>query len=76
MVLVDYCNAFDMVDHELLWEKLKIYGVENNAINWFKSYLVNRHQFVSISGVDIGVDEAWCTRRFNLWATAFYCVYQ
>ena len=50
MVLVDYCKAFDMVDHELLLDKLKIYGVENNAITWFKSYLVNRHQYVSISG--------------------------
>ena len=44
-----------MVDHELLLEKLKIYGVENNAINWFKSYLVNRHQFVSISGKTSGM---------------------
>ena len=29
MVLVNYCKAFDMVDHELLLEKLKIYGVKN-----------------------------------------------
>ena len=55
MVLVDYCKAFDMVDHKLLLEKLKVYGVENNAINWFKSYLVNRHQFVSISGKTSGM---------------------
>ena len=55
MVLVDYCKAFDMVDHKLLLEKLKIDGVENNAFNWFKSYLVNRHQFVSISGKTSGM---------------------
>ena len=55
MVLVDYCKAFDMVDHKLLLEKLKVYGVKNNSIDWFKSYLVNRHQFVSISGKTSGM---------------------
>ena len=50
MVLVDYCKAVDMVDDELLLQKLKIYGVENNVINCFKSNLVNRHKLVPISG--------------------------
>ena len=44
-----------MVDHELLLEKLKIYGVKKIAINWFKFHLVNRHQFVSISDKSSGM---------------------
>jgi len=27
VVLIDYCNAFDMADHELLLKKLEAYGI-------------------------------------------------
>ena len=78
MVLVDYCKAFDMVDHKLLLEKLKVYGVENNAISWFKSYLVNRHQFVSISGKTSGMAfmKHGVLHGSIFGATAVYCVHQ
>ena len=38
MVLVDYCKAFDMVDHGLLLDKLKVYGVVGKTMKWFQSY--------------------------------------
>ena len=50
MVLLDLQKAFDTVDHNILGEKLKVIGVE--SVSWFKSYLTNRKQIVSINGVD------------------------
>ena len=50
MVLMDYSKAFDMVDHQLLLQKLEIYGVKNREHLWFQSYLSNRKQMVSLSG--------------------------
>ena len=50
MVLVDYCKAFDMVDHGLLLDKLKVYGVAGETMKWFQSYLVDRHQLVYLGG--------------------------
>ena len=32
MVLIDYCKAFDMVDHELLLKKLEAYGIVNTKL--------------------------------------------
>ena len=39
-------KAFDTVNQDILLTKLKYFGIKNNYINWFKSYLENRKQFV------------------------------
>ena len=43
-------KAFDTVDHTILLSKLSTYGIQENACNWFKSYLKNRTQICSVSG--------------------------
>ena len=35
MVLVDYCKAFEIVDHGLLLDRLKVYGVAGETMKWF-----------------------------------------
>ena len=44
-----------MVDHVILLEKLEAYGVDNCSLEWFKSYLTNRRQLVSLSGKESGM---------------------
>ena len=45
-VFVDFRKAFDLVDHNLLFDKLKNYGIPNSLLLWFGSYLSNRQQRV------------------------------
>ena len=47
LIMIDYCKAFDMVDHELLLMKLKTYGISETSYKWFESYLQGRQHFVS-----------------------------
>ena len=49
VVLVDFKKAFDLVDHDILLTKLGIYGIKNEPLFWFKSYLSQRQQQVSIN---------------------------
>ena len=49
-VFIDLQKAFDTVDHNILLSKLNHYGVRGVSNLWFRSYLSNRQQFVSISG--------------------------
>ena len=56
-IFVDLQKAIDTLDHEILLSKLDYYGIRVKSNNWFKSYLSNRKQFVSINGYDSGLAE-------------------
>ena len=47
-VFIDLKNAFDIVNHKLLVEKLSFYGVRGFANTWLENYLMNRKQYVVV----------------------------
>ena len=67
LVFIDLKKAFDTVDHQILLEKLMLYGVQQSELSWFKSYLTNRKQFCMLNGaesdigdIDIGIPQGSC----------------
>ena len=57
VLLYDLSSAFDTVSSEILLSKLKIYGFDNHALKWMKSYMDGRKQQVTISGKMSSIQE-------------------
>jgi hypothetical protein len=49
-IFCDLRKAFDTCNHEILLNKLEKYGISNIELQWFRCYLSNRKQFISIDG--------------------------
>ena len=49
VLFIDFKKAFDMIDHNLLLRKLKLYGLASDTLALLQSYLTDRQQCVTIS---------------------------
>ena len=47
-IFLDLSKAFDTIDHNILYIKLRHYGINGVPLNWLINYLTGRQQFVKL----------------------------
>ena len=47
-LFLDLQKAFDPIGHEILLSKLEYYRIRGVQLKWFKTFLIQRHQYVPI----------------------------
>ena len=50
VIYLDYAKAFDKVDHSILLNKIKAYGISGKLYEWIKQFLCGRTQTVVVDG--------------------------
>ena len=49
-IFIDFSRAFDCIDHQILMEKLELYGFDDTALKFMKMYMHSRKQSTIING--------------------------
>ena len=71
VIFIDLEKAFDIVDHNTIIAKLRLYGVEVVELEWFIAYLDERKQCCKVNGkiskiqyIKCGVPQGSCLGSF------------
>ena len=59
-IFIDLKKAFDTVNHKILLTKLEHYGIRNENLKWFESYLTDRKQYVFYNGESSDLRDITC----------------
>ena len=51
ILVMDFANAFDKVNHSLLVHKLHHYGIQGKLLTWISDFLKDRRQAVVVNGI-------------------------
>ena len=75
-ILLDLRAGFDVINHQLLIQKLKEYKFDENAISWFNQYLNGRQQCVQVeSSLSSFLSVPWGVPQGSILAPLLFLIF-
>ena len=59
-LFLDFSKPFDIINHDILFNKLDLYGIRGTTLCLFKSYLTNRYQYVEYNNEKLSKRKIAC----------------
>ena len=77
LLMLDLSAAFDTIDHDIFLARLcNVYGITDNALDWFRSYLTGRIQRVVIEdSVSVDLELDFGVPQGSVLGPRIYCMY-
>ena len=73
---IDFSRAFDSINHGILFEKLKLYGIEGKPLEFFKKYMGNRRQKTCVNGYTSEEAQVTCgTAQGSILGLSIFIIY-
>ena len=75
-IFVDFSKAFETIDHNILTEKLKLYGFDNQSLKLMTHYIKTRTQLTTVNGYTSGSRSVECgTAQGSIVGPLIYIIY-
>ena len=71
-MFIDLKKAFDTIDHNILIKKAENMGLRCIVINWLRSYLKNRKQYVELRNNKSSLRDVVCAVRMGNFSDIYY----
>ena len=63
LCFLDIEKCFASINHKILLQKLKYYGIDAMSLEWFQNYLHDRSQCVRVNNITSEKMLCWCSPR-------------
>ena len=75
-IFLDFSKAFDCLSHKRLLDELRVYGRHGVVLYWFRSYLTNRQQYITLKNSLSGRRLVFCgAPQGSIFGTLLFIVF-
>ena len=75
-IFLDFKRAFETIDRDIMLQKLLKYGIEDEELMWFRSYLTNRKRITRVDNTESSpIENKYGVRQGSILGSLLFIIY-